>query len=111
MKFLWVSKYGDGLALALRLKEEGNDVVAWIQDESHRHMYDGLLTKVDHFNQKLEKDRIIIYDMVGAGAMADRLRVDGYKVFGATKVADLIELDRLAGLRLMQKVRIKTPRS
>ena len=57
-KFLFVSKGGDSLALAFRVKQEGNDVLTWIKSPKHKHMFDGLLKKVEGLNKGLSKDRI-----------------------------------------------------
>lgn len=43
--------------------------------------------------------------------MADRLRMQGYPVFGGGKFADILELDRDAGFEYMKQVGIKLPRT
>jgi phosphoribosylamine-glycine ligase len=110
MKILVHSNNGDGIALAERFKAEGNTVKVYIEESSCRKMGDGLVDHVDSVNQGLAmKPDFILFDMSGAGELADRLRKSGEKVIGASALADKMETDRKFGLDLAKKHGIKVP--
>ncbi len=113
MKFHVLSNEGDGLGLALRLRDEQHDVTVSIRSPKAQHDYDGLLRKVpfEKFNSALTKDTIVIFDSVGFGKMAERLRGQGYAVIGGSALADQLELDRAFALGIMDDYGIKVPPS
>ena len=110
MKFLLISGGGDGLGLALRLKEEGHDVAVWIRESRSKKNYDGLLRKVDKWESFLDKDTIVLFDSNGGGRTADRLRARGHFVACGSAFADQLELDRQVAFELMQQCGVKVPR-
>ena len=111
-KFLMLSGGGDGLGLALRLKEEGHDISVWIRDARARDDYNGLLKKVDNtWGKTLTKDTTVIFDSTGGGRVADRLRAEGYSVLGGSEFADQLEMDRGVAFGIMEEVGIKVPHS
>jgi len=110
MKFLWVSEYGDTLALAMKVQDEGNEVEFTVLDKKKRHCGAGLVPKVTgNWQKHLSKDKIVVFDMVGSGVIADKLRKQGYMVFGGSVLADKLELDRAFGIRSMEVAGIHTP--
>lgn len=108
-KFLLISGGGDGLGLALRLKDEGNDVAVWIRERRSKQNYDGLLRKLDRWEDFLDRDTIVLFDSNGGGRTADRLRARGHFVFPGGTFADQLELDRQVAFELMQQVGIRVP--
>jgi len=110
-KFLLISGGGDGLGLALRLKQEGNDVAVWIREGRAKSNYDGLLRKVKKWEEFLDASTIVVFDSSGGGRTADRLRARGHFVFAGSQFADLLELDRSAAIDFMSQAGIKTPES
>jgi phosphoribosylamine--glycine ligase len=108
-KFLLMSGGGDGLGLALRLKQEGHGVAVWIREGRAKSNYDGLLRKITKWEEALDPDTIVIYDSNGGGRTADRLRARGHFVFAGSTFADGLELDRDTALGFMQQAGIKTP--
>ena len=109
-KFLMISGGGDGLGLALRLKDEGNDVAVWIREGRSKRNYDGLLRKVAKWEEFLDKDTIVLFDSNGGGRTADRLRARGHFVFPGSTFADQLELDRQVAFELMQQCGVKVPK-
>jgi phosphoribosylamine--glycine ligase len=109
VKFLWISKYGDTLGLAMRVAYEGNDVILCIMDPKRKVCGEGLIKKKDDWRKALEKDRICVFDMVGNGLQAASLKKQGYQVFGGHPIADKLELDRVFGTESMNTAGIKTP--
>jgi phosphoribosylamine---glycine ligase len=111
MKFLLLSGAGDGLGLALRLKDEGNEVAVWIKNNLARDDFDGLLKKLTNWNSFLDKETIVVFDSTSGGKTADRLRSKGNLVFGGSSFADLLEHDRGTAFGIMEEVGIKVPYS
>lgn len=109
MKFLMISGGGDGLGLALRLKDEGNDVAVWIREGRSKKNYNGLLRKVDKWEEFLDKDTVVLFDSNGGGRTADRLRARGHFVFPGSTFADQLELDRQVAFELMQQCGVRVP--
>lgn len=110
-KFLFLSDTGDGLGLALRLKDKGHNVAAWLRDRRAKQNYDGLLYKPYKWKEFLDADTIVVYDSSGGGATGDRLRAEGHFVFMGSVFADSLELDRETAFGFMEQVGIKVPHS
>ncbi|MDD4989807.1 MAG: hypothetical protein PHW31_00655 [Candidatus Pacebacteria bacterium] len=105
MKVLFVS--GELIAgdLAYRLKQEGCEVKLFIEDESRKDCFDGMVEKTDDWKKELEwvgKDGLIIFDDVGYGKIQDELRRDGYNVFGGCEEGDRLEKDREFGQEILK---------
>ena len=110
MRFMFLSETGDGLGLALRLKDLGHTVGVKIKDKRSRSNYDGLLFKpFDWQRDFLTKDTICVFDSSGGGKTGDRLRQQGYAVFVGSTFADQLEYDRDVAFEYMKQVGIKLP--
>lgn len=107
--FLIISLKGDGLGLALRLKQAGHRVTVSIVGKTEKANYDGLLEKVDKWEDALTKDTVVIFDSSGGGRTADRLRAKGHHVFAGSVFADNLEIDRQLAFELMRQAKIKVP--
>jgi len=110
-RFLFISGCGEGLGLALRLKDAGHEVVTYIKEKSAKANFDGILKKVDDWNAALTPDTTVIFDSSGGGRTADRLRAQGSRVLCSSVFADSLEKDRDFGLEIMQSVGIRVPES
>jgi len=107
---MFLSETGDGLGLALRLKDLGHTVGVKIKDKRSRSNYDGLLFKpFDWQRDFLTKDTICVFDSSGGGKTGDRLRQQGYAVFVGSTFADQLEYDRDVAFEYMKQVGIKLP--
>ena len=95
----------------MRLKEEGHGVSVHIRNKKARGDYEGLLNKVDNIENRLTPDTVIVFDSCGGGKTAERLRSQGYSVFGSSVFADQLELDRELALGLMSEAGILVPPS
>ena len=109
-KFRLISKHGDALALLNKLADEGNGANFWVKDKKARTGYKGILPQVENWNNKLSKDMIILFDMVGLGSIADNLKKNGFSVFGAGQLNDKLELDREFGMKIAKSSGLKVPR-
>ena len=107
MKFIMVSKFGEGLGLLYQLSCEGNDTEFYLTEGGKDDLWKGLLDRADIL--PLEKDAVYIFDMSGNGTCADNLIHRGYNVICGSSFADKIEFDRKEGLELMKSVGIQIP--
>jgi len=110
-RFLLISGDGDGLGIALRLKEEGHDVTVQVKNKKAKGDYQNLLRRVEKMDDALTPDTVVVFDSTGGGKTADRLRGQGQPVVGASRFADQLELDRSLALGLMQEAGIQVPAS
>lgn len=111
-KFMFISNHGDALGLAFMLKNAGHQVAAQIRSSKSRQNFDNMLLKFearDQWEKWVDKETTFVFDSNGGGPLADRLRAQGYNVFGGGKFADTLELDRDAGFEFMRQVGIKVP--
>ena len=127
--FLFISKSGDSLPLAQRVVEEGNRALFYINNDERRTVGDGLVEKHPVVVQLISKGGSIsesaaeeilhpkpdcvVFDTVGYGfgKLADKLRKQGYAVFGGSAFCDQLELDRPYGSKLMKLHGINTPKT
>lgn len=110
-RFRLISKSGDGIAIAHRIKQEQNYCDFYLKDTKGPNLYKGILDRVSNWQRGINKDMTLIYDMVGFGKDADILRAAGYKIFGASEIMDKLELDRAYGLDIAGKYGIEVPYS
>lgn len=115
MKIIIISKDGDALDLAIRLRKEGHRVKVAIQDRDYKKIGDGFgLVKVADWKRELHwvgKDGLIIFDQTGWGKDQDELRKAGYSVVGGSQGGDRLELDRQHAQDIFKKYGITTVRS
>ncbi len=109
MRILFLSKDGDGIGVAHKLKMEGNDVRLFIQSKQFPLTAMGMVERVPSFRPHIPWADLIICDMVGFGKYEDLFRRMGKVVFGCSKIADLLELDRGKGIELFERVGISIP--
>jgi len=125
--FLFISKQGDGWALAERLNKEGERAVVYINEEDKRSVGDGIVEKSTVRDVLITRDGSIskitlidlldlnpdcvVFDMVGQGygKVADQIRKKGIPVVGGSEWGDRVELDRVYGNKIMKAYKINTP--
>ena len=101
-KFLFVSEESLSGDLAWQIQKEGNKVKCFIKREEDKDVYDGILEKVDSFEKSKDWADVIVFDDVGFGATAEKLRKEGKLVIGGSIYTDKIEEDREFGQNEMQ---------
>ena len=107
-KFLFVSDIGCIGDLALQVKNEGNVVRYAIQDKHEKNVSDGFVDKVDEWEKNTDWADVIVFDDIGFGSVAEKLRKEGKKVVGGTPFSDKLELDRDLAQEELRKVGINT---
>jgi phosphoribosylamine-glycine ligase len=111
-KFLFLSHGGDADALALRVQQEDNQVLLYHFKAfaRERQLYAGLIPQPQNVQAGLRwNPDVVIFDQVGEGTVADRIRSDGFAVWGGSAVMDKMENDRAFGLKLMKQAGIRIP--
>jgi phosphoribosylamine-glycine ligase len=109
MKFMMISKCGEGSGLLHRIAMEGNEVKLFIQDKGYQKSWKGLLPRATPDSAWVDDKTIFIFDYSEMGDIADGLKWRGHKVFGGSSFADKLEHDRSFGMESMKNVGIKIP--
>src|SRR3990167_1682496 len=94
-KFLFVS--WDGLIgdIAWQIIKEGHEAKYYIKSKADKEVADGFVPKVEDWEAEVDWADIIIFDdVLGQGALAQKLRAQGKKVVGGTLYTDRLEDDR-----------------
>jgi len=108
-KFLFVSEESLSGDLAWKIKKEGHDVRIYIASKSAKDVYLGFLEKVDNWKKSVSWADVIVFDCIGFGKEADKLRKRGKLVIGGSLYTDRLEEDREFGQREMEKGGMMTP--
>ena len=107
-KFLFVSDIGCIGDLAIQVKNEGSLVRYFIEDKHERNVADGFVDKVDNWEKHVDWADVIVFDDIGFGSIAEKLRKEGKAVVGGTPLSDKLELDRDLAQEELRKVGINT---
>ncbi|MBI4087511.1 MAG: hypothetical protein HY434_01635 [Candidatus Liptonbacteria bacterium] len=107
-KFLFVSWESLSGDLAWQIKKEGHEVRAYIKETADADVYDGVLEKVPDWKSHIDWADVIVFDDVGFGAEADRLRKAGKAVVGGSSYTDRLEEDREFGQAEMKRLGMLT---
>ena len=107
LNFLVVSKWGDSLDVAYTLKNEGHNVLMFIQDKASREIGYGFVKKTNQWEKHTSWADVIVFDYTGFGSQSDALRKEGKIVFGGSEYTDRLELDRNFGQMELKKLGIK----
>ena len=102
-KFLFVSFESLSGDLAYQIKKEGHEVKVHIGAEADSDVYDGVLDKIDIWEDQIDWADVIIFDDIGFGDTADELRKAGKLVIGGSKYTDRLEEDREFGQNEIKK--------
>lgn len=93
-KFLFVSVDSLSGDLAWQLVKEGHRVKHFIKTAYYRDLHDGFVEKVDNWKDHVDWADVIVFDDIGFGKQADRLRRAGKKVIGGSEYTDTLEEER-----------------
>lgn len=107
-KFLFISRWGESLDIALATLAEGNTVKMCIEDKASKEIGFGFVKKVNDWRKHIGWADILIFDYTGNGAECEQLREQGKLVFGGSNYTDLLELDRNFGQEELKKHKINT---
>lgn len=118
MRYAVVSHVGDGLPFALRLKDEGHEVMFYVPDApasyTHREVGRGLVDKAESLPQLLawgarDPKTVYVFDLTHEGKTAEMLRQRGCLVVGGGILPDRLECDRMFGEKLAEACGMNVP--
>jgi phosphoribosylamine---glycine ligase len=115
MRFNFVSETSDGMGLAARVIDEGNEARLWIRTKDAAAVGDGIVPKVGDLEDMVrdadpQRD-VFVFDTSSNGLLADYLRSKGLPVIGGSTAADRLERDRAFGSSAMTENGIKIPKT
>ncbi len=108
MKFLFVSVEALSTDLAWRLKKEGHEVKFYTRSESEKDVGDGFVEKVIAWEPLKDWADVIVFDDLGFGETADKLRAEGKLVVGGSAYTDRLENEREFGQDELKSVGVNT---
>lgn len=103
MKFLFVTLEALSLDLAHRVSQEGHDVKFYVQSTTEKDVGEGFVDKVDDWEKLVDWADLILFDDIGFGKVADKLRLEGKKVVGGSTYTDRLENEREFGQQELEK--------
>jgi phosphoribosylamine--glycine ligase len=103
VKFLFVSPEALSVDLAYVLRQEGNDVKFFIQSATEKDVGDGFVEKIDSWEDQIDWADVIVFDDIGFGRTAEKLRAEGKKVVGGSVYTDRLENEREFGQQELAK--------
>jgi len=107
-KFLFISAEGLIGDLAYAVRNEGNEVRYFIRNKSEKDISDGFVEKIEDWESSKDWSDVIIFDDIGFGTIAERLRKEGKAVIGGSATSDRLELDRDFGQEQLKKAGLQT---
>ncbi|MGB9693975.1 MAG: hypothetical protein ACPLYF_03945 [Fervidobacterium sp.] len=118
MRFAVISREGDGAGIALRLKEEGNDVAFWNAEKSANECITGFgirryfasSTSLTDFIAK-HRDWYFIFDDFLWGSIQEKMRSHNIPVIGTNILGQRIETDRIFQMELAKRLGVRVPES
>ncbi|MEO8637815.1 MAG: phosphoribosylglycinamide synthetase C domain-containing protein [Candidatus Taylorbacteria bacterium] len=111
MRILFITNDLIAGSVAHELVKEGHEVKLYIKEKARRGNLDNLVQKTGEWKNELSwvgKDGLIVFDDVGFGRTQDKLRKQGYIVFGGSELGDKLELDREYGQKIFADYGMKT---
>ena len=102
-RFLFVSNTGLIGDLAYAVRNEGDEVKYYIHSRADKDVSDGFVEKTDDWESLKSWADVIVFDDIGFGATAERLRKEGKAVVGGTVTSDRLEIDRDFGQEQLRK--------
>ena len=89
--------------LAYVIKQEGNEVKFCVQSATEKDVGDGFVDKVDEWESHVAWADVIVFDDIGFGKVAEKLRSEGKKVVGGSSYTDRLENEREFGQQELEK--------
>jgi phosphoribosylamine-glycine ligase len=108
MKFLFVTTEALSVDLAWQVKKEGHEVKFYVQSQNEKDVGNGFVDKVDSWEENKDWADVIIFDDIGYGSTADKLRAEGKHVVGGSAYTDKLENDREFGQEELKSVGVPT---
>ena len=117
MRFLGVGETNDLGALYHGLQQRGHEVKVFIEEESSRDVFGGLLELTHDWQHELGwlreagEDAVVLFESAVKGREQDALRRDGVQVIGGCALGDRLEADREFGQQVLRGIGLRTAQS
>lgn len=111
MRILFISGELIGSAVIHQLKREGHEVKLYVEHPDRKDCLRGFVEQVDNWEAELPwvgHDGLIVFDDVVFNDLPDKLRSDGYSVFGGSVASNKMELDRAYFQQILIESGVKT---
>jgi len=108
MKFLFVSIEALSMDLAWKLRKEGHQVKFFTRSENEKDVGDGFVEKIEAWEPLKDWADVIVFDDIGFGDVADKLRAEGKFVVGGSGYTDKLEDDREFGQEELKSIGVNT---
>lgn len=111
MRVLFISHELTAGNIAYLLKQEGCDVKLFIEKKELRPNFQNLVIKTDNWKKELNwvgKKGLIVFDDVGYGKIQEKLRKQGFSVFGGSVLGDRLEEDRPWSQKIFKEFGLNT---
>lgn len=110
MNILMMSPEGDGLGIALKLKEEGHEVRVWLPESRFEYALVGLLERSSNWRRDASDWADLIFaDMVGLGEKEPVLERFETPHLGFNRMGDVLELDRQRQMATFRRFGVRMP--
>src|SRR3990170_4018185 len=103
VKCLFVSPEALSIDLAHVVRQEGNDVKFFVQSVTEKDVGDGFVEKIPSWEDQIDWADLIVFDDIGFGRTAEKLRAEGRKVLGGSTYTDRLENEREFGQQELAK--------
>ena len=107
-KFLFVSIEALSTDLAWQLAKAGHQVKFFTKSQSEKDVGDGFVEKVDAWEPLKDWAEVIVFDDIGFGEVAEKLRAEGKAVVGGSVYTDKLENDREFGQNELRSAGVST---
>ncbi len=111
MKFLFVTIFGESLALMQTLEDEGHRVKCFVKDPQFQDVGRGVVSRVRKWKPYAKWADVIVFDDADLGKDCENMRSRGYPCVGGNSFGDNLENQRLFGQKILEEVGIKIPKS
>ena len=117
MRFLGVGESNDLGALYYGLVQRGHEVKIFIEEESSRDVFGGMLELTGDWRSELGwlrgagGDGVLLFESAVKGDEQDALRREGFPVIGGSALGDRLEGDRDFGQQVLRGIGLRTARS
>ncbi len=111
MKFLFISVFGESLALMQTLLDDGEFVRCFIKDQKFRSIGRGIVPHVLDWKKHIDWADILVFDDADLGQECEKVRARGYIAVGGNRFGDKLENVRLFGQKILLGAGIKFPKS
>ena len=106
--FLFVSVEALSTDLAWQLTKAGHSVRLFTKSQSEKDVGDGFVEKVEAWEPHKDWAEVIVFDDIGFGELAEKLRAEGKFVVGGSAYTDKLENDREFGQTELRDAGVST---